>query len=189
MLSSAASGITFILTRKRLVCGVVMNSGPVGGASFVRAFLWLGGLVGAASAVIGVLTSDGAEVLIAIGTIGGTAFLLLAVASVLFGKQLGAAPGLIQTLILGGFFAAGIASYVSTGSTFTEEQRFWGVVFGVIVVIVAFVVGVVRYQEWERTRAPARKPCPDCANEVLAAANVCQHCGFRFGNAADPSTQ
>jgi len=30
--------------------------------------------------------------------------------------------------------------------------------------------------------APARtkKTCPDCAESVLAAANVCKHCGYRF---------
>ena len=24
------------------------------------------------------------------------------------------------------------------------------------------------------------KPCPDCAESVLAEANVCKHCGYRF---------
>jgi hypothetical protein len=28
---------------------------------------------------------------------------------------------------------------------------------------------------------PEHKTCPDCANNVLAAARKCQHCGYRFG--------
>jgi hypothetical protein len=29
-------------------------------------------------------------------------------------------------------------------------------------------------------RTPETKQCPDCAETILAAANVCKHCGFRF---------
>ncbi len=31
--------------------------------------------------------------------------------------------------------------------------------------------------------APATKDCPDCAESVHAAANVCKHCGYRFDSA------
>jgi predicted amidophosphoribosyltransferase len=36
-------------------------------------------------------------------------------------------------------------------------------------------------------RAEATKLCPDCAEEVKAAARVCRFCGFRFeGEPDDP---
>jgi hypothetical protein len=31
-----------------------------------------------------------------------------------------------------------------------------------------------------RSRQPKTKKCPDCAETVLADANVCKHCGYRF---------
>jgi len=33
---------------------------------------------------------------------------------------------------------------------------------------------------------PETKSCPDCAETVLAAANVCKHCGYRFDEQAAP---
>jgi len=54
-----------------------------------------------------------------------------------------------------------------------------GLLFSVFAVLVVLVLPSknrpTSYGPRDRT-----KDCPDCAEEVLAAANVCKHCGYRF---------
>ena len=33
---------------------------------------------------------------------------------------------------------------------------------------------------WSAIQESGDKPCPDCAESVLATARVCRYCGFRF---------
>lgn len=41
---------------------------------------------------------------------------------------------------------------------------------------------IVYAQQAASVDARQTKNCPDCGESVLAVANVCKHCGFRFGS-------
>jgi len=54
----------------------------------------------------------------------------------------------------------------------------------------SFVGGWIMWRSKETVRPVTVEPtkrCPDCAEEILAAARVCKHCGARFGEAAATS--
>ena len=42
-----------------------------------------------------------------------------------------------------------------------------------------WIAAVMTFNVWAGARRP-RKKCPQCAEGVLSAANVCRHCGYRF---------
>ena len=42
-----------------------------------------------------------------------------------------------------------------------------------------WIVAVMFFNVWVGARRP-RKRCPQCAEAVLSAANVCRHCGHQF---------
>jgi hypothetical protein len=66
-----------------------------------------------------------------------------------------------------------IAALMLLGGMLNHETppAFW--------VAVAWVLIVVFFNAWLGARSP-RKRCPQCAEGVLSAANVCRHCGHRF---------
>jgi 4-hydroxybenzoate polyprenyltransferase len=44
---------------------------------------------------------------------------------------------------------------------------------------VVWLVGVMLFNVWVGAQRPKKK-CPQCAETVLPAANVCRFCGFQF---------
>lgn len=149
----------------------------------VQAFLWLAGLVGAFGTVAGLLAQDGGEILNAIGVIGGTAMLVdLGLARIIQGPNFDKPTD--ERVIILVSLVIGLAAYFLFPWPTDETSRNQMKIVGVIVLVLAFLVGVGLYRESERKRAPAQKVCPDCANSILVAAKVCQHCGYRFQPAA-----
>jgi hypothetical protein len=71
----------------------------------------------------------------------------------------------------GGCFFAGFFVVVGTDPL----DAVW-IVTGVVLL---YVVGLAGF--YVARRAAARyRPCPDCAETIRVAANVCRHCGYRF---------
>jgi uncharacterized protein UPF0547 len=66
-----------------------------------------------------------------------------------------------------------IAGLMLLGGALNHETppAFW--------VALAWVLIVVVFNVWIGGRRP-RKRCPQCAENVLGAANVCRHCGHQF---------
>lgn len=61
---------------------------------------------------------------------------------------------------------------------------------GFLFSLFALVLVIVLPSNWKsrpRRRGQKTKTCPDCAEEILEAANVCKHCGLRFdGTRVEP---
>lgn len=58
---------------------------------------------------------------------------------------------------------------------------FWGLIFGVVGIIIAAVMKPASYFEDTRT-------CPHCAEQVKPEALVCKHCGRDLAPAGDATT-
>jgi hypothetical protein len=57
---------------------------------------------------------------------------------------------------------------------------------GVIGLGVLVALAVLAYADYRSDPARAKKACPDCAETVKAAANVCHFCGHRFRPVGEP---
>jgi type VI protein secretion system component VasK len=80
-----------------------------------------------------------------------------------------------------------VAKRIGDGKGRTSSWA-WGLLLGWIGVI---VVALQSNRTLAAAAAPmalsASKQCPECAEQVQVAANVCKHCGFRFEGASQPA--
>lgn len=85
--------------------------------------------------------------------------------------------------------AAALALLGAAGSDFTDLYA-WATAAAVLAGLSFFGFRAKRAEDAAREAAAPRvdirptKTCPDCAETVLADANVCRHCGYRFDRAA-----
>jgi hypothetical protein len=141
----------------------------------LKAFLWLAGLIGAISTVAGIFKGNAVYILTAAGYVGIASMLP---AAILYNLVEG---GKYEILAAIGSVGFGLVCLLVFGLRDEEVADFNALsVVGIIVIVVLFSYGVHVFTEWQKYQAPARKTCPDCANQVLAAAQVCQYCHHRF---------
>lgn len=150
------------------------------------AFKWFAGLVGAISAVYGVIEGDFWRFTAAAGYIGfvaAAALGALTASGVLENKPDYQVPAVVGSVLLGA------GAHLAFPFRPDELENMGGPnvlsLMGLAFIGIAFVVGVGLYHDWQKSQLPPMKRCPDCANEVLAAANVCQHCSYRFPAVVD----
>jgi Uncharacterised protein family UPF0547. len=141
----------------------------------LNALLWVAGLIGAISTIAGLFKGDPVYILTAAGYVGMAALLPACIVGgigVSPERQLPAAIGCIAfgvvALLLGGLRRDETASFNLLSA------------LGIAVIVGVFLLTVSAYNEWQKQQAPAHKTCPDCANVILDAARVCEHCGYRF---------
>jgi hypothetical protein len=145
------------------------------------AFKWFAGLVGAVSSVYGVLEGNVWYLTAAAGYIGfvaAAAIGVVAASGALENKPSYLVPTVIGSVVLG------VAMHLLFPFRPDELEGMEGPnalsIMGLVVIGATFFVGVSLYQDWQEAQRPPTKVCPDCANVVLAAARVCQHCTYKF---------
>jgi hypothetical protein len=145
------------------------------------AFKWFAGLVGAVSTVYGVVQGNVWYLTAAAGYIGfvaAAAIGVVAATGALANKPSYAVPTVIGSVVLG------VAMHMLFPFRSDELEGMEGPnalsVLGLVVIGITFLVGVSVYQGWQKAQRAPTKVCPDCANVVLAAARICQHCRHKF---------
>lgn len=93
---------------------------------------------------------------------------------------------LILILVL---LMASVAFAVAIGRAAEQKGRNYGswVVIGFFFTIPAAIIVACMTDQGGRRRGGTVYRCPDCAEEVQAAAVVCKHCGARFKALTPPA--
>lgn len=148
----------------------------------VQAFLWIAGFIGAISTVAGVFKGHALFILTAAGYIGVAWLPAMAVS---FWFERDKTPSNQMATMVGGL-CGGVLFFLIGGlgvsPSRASEWRPLSYV-GVVTIGVLFIYGVHVFNAAAQAKKETVKTCPDCANVVLAAARVCQHCGYRFAPA------
>lgn len=156
-----------------------MADNPLGLAK--GALLGLGTFLGLVSTVTGLASASMVAALNTLGVLGfGTFFVGLIAWSVYDGRPDNERIKAAATATLIGAVVVAVLYFV-IGRPLDESERQFNILsfMGIATLLGgAFVVASVN-----RTFQPAKKTCPECANEVLAAARRCQYCGHRFDHA------
>jgi hypothetical protein len=150
-----------------------------------RGLVALSSLIGALSTLSGLLSGS---VIVILQSAGAIAFCTY-VAGTVGAALVGAAgrdralrhPGV--TVIVSVTIGSGLFVYAGgpwAMAAFSGILQVGTAVFGLVVLVGLAYLVYVAYERRERSRAPATKTCPDCANHVLVAARKCQYCGYRF---------
>jgi peptidoglycan/LPS O-acetylase OafA/YrhL len=151
-------------------------------ARYFSGLLSLAGLVGAISTIAALLKGHAVYFFTAAGYVGfcgGMLALIVGGPIVAVRSERGHKDGEIIAVMIGVALALICLVLFPLRSEETQAFNFLSGL-GVLFLVIIFIVGIIGYNQWEEQRRPARKACPECANTVLEAAKVCEHCGHRF---------
>lgn len=157
---------------------------------YLAALLTLGSVLGLAATVIGLVKGSLVYALTVAGAVGVYGFLISFVLLRFAERSRWAKSEHRPYIEYGSIFVGAslaLTLFLILPPTREETDDFSLLtVLGIAFVVGFFVLTVHTVERWRKQAAPARKRCPDCAEEVLAAAKVCKHCGFRFEPPAQP---
>lgn len=149
-------------------------------STYMTAFRVLSTAIGLFATIRGIRSDS---VVVALNTMG-----VIGLAPLVLGGAILFMDGDLEDNLKPAVITASVVAVIScflffvVGRPLDEEER--GVnlltVLGVVAVAAFTLVATVG---WQLVTRKQQKPCPDCANTVLAAAQKCQHCGYRFDSA------
>lgn len=147
----------------------------------VRGFRLLVGALGLVTMAVGLMNQS---TVVALNTIGvvGLAGLVIG-GGTYFSSDGGDQLSRARTTLIAMVITTAISTLLFVfGRPFDENEKQFGLLSFVGAAALAFYayVAAAGWHHFVQATAPQTKQCPDCAQQVLAAARKCQHCGYRF---------